>query len=547
MLLNDHDLRQINAQYLKSLGSAELLGVSIRLLNDLKEARERLNQNPNNSSRPPSSREPWVLAKMKETDDEGLEEESFSGDGDITSDSVFADMPMAEDGGGDSEEKQKSQKKDSASREGRKPGKQKGAPGHGRTQKLLITGEVIHRAQECAACGCELGEETEFVGRTGHYVVDIELGNETEPGIGVRNTKHIYGDTMCPCGHVTRTEPHRCKAESVSESALQSEKSKWNVELTEWHLVGPLLMALICCLALRMKLSRPRIREFLYDWLCLQLSVGTINQCIHETGRAVAPVENQLIEEVINSDLLHADETSWKERGTPLWLWVFFTSTVTLYLIGYRTKEIVEKLLGEAFTGWLMSDGYRVYRAYQKRLRCWAHLLRKARGLCESLDQEAQHFGEEALDVLNTLMEAVYQARQGSGEDLVEKYRELLEQFRACCEKYQNADHEKTSALAKEFLNDWKAIFAVLAQPELPLTNNEAERALRHWVILRRLCYGTRTKQGSRAFTLLASVIDTCRKRKISPWPYLAKVIFERRQGHEAPPIPAALSAFLIH
>jgi hypothetical protein len=74
---------------------------------------------------------------------------------------------------------------------------------------------------------------------------------------------------------------------------------------------------------------------------------------------------------------------------------------------------------------------------------------------------------------------------------------------------------------------------------KLPLTNNEAEQALRHWVIARRISYGTRTEQGSRAFALLASVIDTCRKRGLSFWSYLATVIAERRKGNEAPPITA--------
>jgi transposase len=40
--------------------------------------------------------------------------------------------------------------------------------------------------------------------------------------------------------------------------------------------------------------------------------------------------------------------------------------------------------------------------------------------------------------------------------------------------------HGKTHELAVEFLNDWGAIFAVLSDPLWPLTNNEAERALRH-------------------------------------------------------------------
>ena len=32
------------------------------------------------------------------------------------------------------------------------------------------------------------------------------------------------------------------------------------------------------------------------------------------------------------------------------------------------------------FDGHLMTDGYSLYRSYLKRLRCWAHLLRKAKG-----------------------------------------------------------------------------------------------------------------------------------------------------------------------
>ena len=86
------------------------------------------------------------------------------------------------------------------------------------------------------------------------------------------------------------------------------------------------------------------------------------------------------------------------------------------------------------------------------------------------------------------------------------------------------------------------AIWNVLTYPELPITNNVAERALRHWVIARKISYGTRTQQGSRAYTLLASVIDTCRQRGIAPWPYIAQVIAERRQGNPPPPLPQPIA-----
>ena len=72
----------------------------------------------------------------------------------------------------------------------------------------------------------------------------------------------------------------------------------WSVALTEWHLVGPLLASLMTRLSLRMRLSRSRIQEFLSDWPGITFSVGYINQCIYEGGRAVAPLEDTLVAEI---------------------------------------------------------------------------------------------------------------------------------------------------------------------------------------------------------------------------------------------------------
>jgi transposase len=78
----------------------------------------------------------------------------------------------------------------------------------------------------------------------------------------------------------------------------------------------------------------------------------------------------------------------------------------------------------------------------------------------------------------------------------------------------------------------------VLKHPQWPLINNDAERALRHWVIARRLMMGTRGEAGSRTFTRLASVLETCRQRGHGPWTSLAGVIAERRAGRAAAPLP---------
>ena len=79
-----------------------------------------------------------------------------------------------------------------------------------------------------------------------------------------------------------------------------------------------------------------------------------------------------------------------------------------------------------------------------------------------------------------------------------------LSDYRCACEAMSvSATHTKARALAREMLNDWEAIFQVLAHPHLPLTNNEAEQALRHWVILRSICHGTRTEDGTRILAIL--------------------------------------------
>jgi len=522
--LSRADLKQLNEDKVLSLSAPQKDVLLCRLLSDLKEVHDRLNTNAQNSSRPPSSDQPWQRARSEDSEPE----EELEG---LESDEAKAEDPEeprsdGQDHGSSDEATQPSADDVKAKK---KVGRQIGAPGYSREVTLPVTETIIHRPEDCVVCGQPLEAEA-FIASTGLYVLDVE----TEQGDGLRglrlrHDKHLYGEIGCDCGHVNRSEPGRCPAEW-----------RWQVELTEWHLVGPMLMSLIVCLSQRMRLTRRNTQEFLRDWLGVEISTSTINQCIHEAGRAVEPIEEQLVEELQQATLAYVDETPWKEWGKLLWLWVISTSTLCLYFIGYRSKEILLNVFEERFVGWLMSDGYHVYRRFQKRLRCWAHLLRKAQGLKQSLNAQARAFGQEAHDLLSDLVEAVYQAREGPPIDLVVTYAERLDAFRLLCEQHHDCAHEKTQALAREFLNDWEAIWIVLAHPHLPLTNNEAERALRHWVITRRITHGTRTEQGSRAFALLATVIETCRKRQILPWPYLAQVIAERRKGNPAPPLPAA-------
>jgi transposase len=353
-----------------------------------------------------------------------------------------------------------------------------------------------------------------------------------KPVFFLQVTRHRLYASICTCGHVTRASHH-----------VALDDPFWDqVALGEWRLIGALLAGAIVFLSLRMRLSRARIREFFIELFDLQLSTGVLDETIREAGRAVAPLEDAMVLDIEEAVLLHADETPWKEAGKPLWLWVFVAQYTTLFLIGSRSMEILSNLLSSAFQGNLMTDGYLTYRHLNNRLRCWAHLLRKVQGLTESTDARVAQAGKAMQDVLCTLMEAIYLAHATPGHEngtLASQYAVQIADLRTFCEQHKGDANGKLRSLAVEFLLDWDVILRQVSQPHLPLTNNAAEQALRHWVIARRISYGTRSEAGTRAFALLASVIETCRKRFVSSWTYVASVIAAARKGVALPSLPA--------
>jgi hypothetical protein len=80
MILNEHELLQIDEKFICRLREQDpdaLAGLSIKLVSDLKEALERLNQNPSNSSRPSGSLAPWDTGIVIDDDDIDLVSRKF--------------------------------------------------------------------------------------------------------------------------------------------------------------------------------------------------------------------------------------------------------------------------------------------------------------------------------------------------------------------------------------------------------------------------------------------------------------------------------------
>jgi hypothetical protein len=228
------------------------------LLADLKDARDRLNQNSRNSSRPPSSDSPYRPTKPKPNAEAPKNPESIEADGQ-SSDALPVTTPAPTDSssteptGPEAAENQGEttlQEKQSSSR---KPGHQPGAPGHGRQQILKVTGTVNHLPSECACCERPLPDTATATGQAygGYDEIDLLPNNPHAPGIVVSVTRHLPFEVTCHCGHRTRYRPPRPDI-----------RFEWqDAGVDRQQMLGPRLASLIVLLSLRYRLSRTKLRE----------------------------------------------------------------------------------------------------------------------------------------------------------------------------------------------------------------------------------------------------------------------------------------------
>jgi hypothetical protein len=80
----------------------------------------------------------------------------------------------------------------------------------------------------------------------------------------------------------------------------------------------------------------------------------------------------------------------------------------------------------------------------------------------------------------------------------------------------------------------------VLDFPEVPLDNNNAERALREYVIKRKISNGTRTDDGTEAWEVFLSLLGTCRKNDVNFYDYLCDRI---SKSYEMPSLASVVLA----
>lgn len=370
---------------------------------------------------------------------------------------------------------------------------------HGYARKLDIpTNRVIHSFDRCPECHGRLGKP--IVSST-RQIIDI-------PEAPVEITEHIIYKRWC----------FRCKKQMRPHPNLSA-------VVVGKQRIGIRLMSMVNVLREACRQPVRAMQHFLSLVYDVSLSRGELIRLLHATAARGTPRYQQLRETIRGSPHLHGDETGGREDGKNGYWWSFNTPT-THYLLyrKARSKQVVEEVLGDAFTGVLSSDFYAAYNTYTGfHQRCWVHYLRDIHTLTEDYPHDRRvkrwatriHTLYEQANAYPGPSSALPIGRQQ--EERIHKQRVCEDALRKLCVPWINTE-TPMSTLAARGITFLQELFVFIRFPNIPSDNNPAERALRHLVISRKISGGTRSPKGSQTKAILSSLFGTWRLQGKNPF-----------------------------
>lgn len=353
----------------------------------------------------------------------------------------------------------------------------------------VATRQVTHVAEACPSCGCALRGRSV---KRHREVIELVVSP-------VEVTDHLLVERVCP------------QCERAVTPTLGSADG-----VVGQHRFGPRLMALISLWHESSRMTVRTIQEQMETLFSVHVSLGAIEDALHTvSARGESRVE-AIREEIRQSEVVHSDETGWREDGQNRYVWLIATPTARYFEIGRRTNEQIDNILGPDFSGVLVSDFYAAYDHFLGlKQRCWAHLLR------DIADLVAQYPDDTGLVDWATRVRCIYgQARDRPGQDPKARRatRKRLEaQLARACEPSLGSEKPQR-VLCQRILKYLHELFTFVANPAVPPTNNEAERDLRPLVIARKVWGSTRSPQGSVDTARRASLFGTWRAQGLNPF-----------------------------
>jgi transposase len=289
--------------------------------------------------------------------------------------------------------------------------------------------------------------------------------------------------------------------------------------------IGPAAKAAAIYLRYQFHASDRKISEFFADFFGLRFVPASACGFERQAVRRGAPLYADLLDKVRALAVAHADETSWRHDGQAYWVWYAGNDDLACFkLDAHRSTEAAQSLLGKKFAGVLVADAYASYKGVHPKdwQSCLAHIQTKAKELGQELawlkgraaDPPARQFCQEIQGFIRTACQAHHRLAQGRWRAKAAQHKEraLRRRLRALCRtplRYPRAETFRKRLMGPE----QKHFFTCFRRPQVPPTNNQAERSLRPVVIMRKVIQGTRSEKGLENHSVLRSLFETARRQ----------------------------------
>jgi hypothetical protein len=275
----------------------------------------------------------------------------------------------------------------------------------------------------------------------------------------------------------------------------------------------------------------------------IDLSRATLDGWVMRVGDLLRPITATMGQDLVSGTYIQADETpvgvqmhDHRGKNHQAYLWQYSRPggpVVFDFRMG-REREGPKGFLGN-FEGRLQSDGYSAYDhvggSKIVHAACWAHARRKFFDAVKlnPTDQTSIRIVAQ----MDELFAIDAQARQ---KDLslmdrhvlrLEKAKPLLEQINTGIQAAR-AGALPQSALAKACnytLTLWTRLGRFLEYPEVELSNNLAENAMRPVVLGRKNWIHVGSKDAGPRVAAIISIVETCRRLSLPIRDYLASVL----------------------
>lgn len=264
------------------------------------------------------------------------------------------------------------------------------------------------------------------------------------------------------------------------------------------------------------------------------------NWLLKGTETCLEPVYEALKRELLQRELLHADETTLQVLNEPgkaaqskSYMWLYRTSGDTkraIVLYDYqpdRKSRRVREFLKD-FHGYLHADGYSGYHNLPGNITvvgCWAHARRKFDEALKALPEELRKdsgalIGKGYCDRLFVL------EKELSAEKAEERYKKrqtlakpVLDAFLAWLKNVKTGKSAFGNAV-RYTLEQWTYLERYLLDGRLEISNNRAERSIKPFVIGRKNWLFSNTPNGARASAVMYSLVETAKQNGLNPYEY---------------------------